>query len=376
MANIEDRWTVADPDGGRKRLRTERYGRGLRWRATWVEPDGSRRRRSFPTKDAAQAHLEDVGVDQRAGTYISADRGAIALAEMADRWYREQVHQRASSLAVVRRRLDRTILPALGPVRLADLDRSTVQAAVTAWSSELAGSTVRVAYVYLAGICTLAVDERRIPASPCRRINLPPAGGEPVVPMTVQRVQDLTDALWVPYRPMAVLIAGSGMRSSEARGLTGDRIVPAGGGARVRIDRQLVSRAAGRPEWGPLKTASSVRTLSIGAVTLDALGDLDDGLVLTTGEGRAITRGMASTAWRDAAQKVGLAAGTGWHELRHFHASLLIAAGSSPRAVAHRLGHKDPTETLRTYAHLWPDDDDRMRDTSDGVVRLPDKRAA
>jgi len=36
--------------------------------------------------------------------------------------------------------------------------------------------------------------------------------------------------------------------------------------------------------------------------------------------------------------------------------------------VAHRLGHKDPTETLRTYAHLWPDDDERMRGLSDGVI--------
>jgi integrase len=372
VANIEDRWTAADPDGGRKRVRTDRYGQGLRWRATWSEPDGARRRKSFPTKDAAQAHLEDVGASQRAGTYVSPERGAITVAEMADRWYRQQVHQRASSLDAVRRRLNRTILPVLGTTRLADLDRAAVQDAVTAWAGELAGSTVRVAYVYLAGICALAVDERRIAATPCRRINLPPVDRPPVVPLTVQQVQDLTDALWRPYRPMAVLIAASGLRSAEARGLTGDRVVPAEVGARLRVDRQLVTRNSGRPEWGPLKTESSVRTLSIGKATLDALGPLDDGLVLTTGKGQAITRGMASSAWRAAAAKVGLPEGTGWHELRHFHASLLIARGSSPRAVAHRLGHKDPTETLRTYAHLWPDDDDRMRDATDGLIILPD----
>lgn len=83
------------------------------------------------------------------------------------------------------------------------------------------------------------------------------------------------------------------------------------------------------------------------------------------------TRGMASTAWRAAGEKVGLPTGTGWHDLRHFHASLLIARGSSPRAVASRLGHKDPTETLRTYAHLWPDDDEKMRDATDGLIVLP-----
>jgi integrase len=75
-------------------------------------------------------------------------------------------------------------------------------------------------------------------------------------------------------------------------------------------------------------------------------------------------------AWQDARERVpGI--GDGWHQLRHHHASLLIAAGLSPVAVAHRLGHKDATETLRTYGHLWADDDDRMVSASDGLLVLP-----
>lgn len=152
----------------------------------------------------------------------------------------------------------------------------------------------------------------------------------------------------------------------------GDRGVPVEGGARVRVDRQMVSRDSSRPEWGPLKTPASYRTMSIGTVALEQFGPLDDGLVLTTGQGRVITRAMASSAWRAAAAKVGLPTGSGWHDLRHFHASKLIAGGWSPRAVASRLGHRDPTETLRTYARLWPDDDDRMRGATDGLIVLPD----
>ena len=45
--------------------------------------------------------------------------------------------------------------------------------------------------------------------------------------------------------------------------------------------------------------------------------------------------------------------------LSHFHASPLIADGLAPRTVADRLGHEDLAETLRTYAHLWPTDEDR-----------------
>ena len=377
MAHVEDRWMIVDPEAKRvdpktrKKIRGPRWGKGSRWIAVWFEADGTKATKTFRVKDAAEAHLASVEVELRAGTYIDPRRGAITLRQMAEGWYQEQVHQRATSLQVIRRRLDRTILPTLGDRPLASLDRTAIQAAVTAWSKDIAPSTVRVAYVYLAGICSLAVEERRIPATPCRKINLPPIEHPPVVPMTVARVQALTDALWVPYQRMAVLAAASGLRSGELRGLTWDRVTITDAGAQLRIDRQLTSVTSARPTWGPLKTESSVRTVTVGCATARALGEPGDGLVLTTGRGGAITRGMASTAWRAAGAKIGLDEGTGWHELRHFHASLLIAGGSSPVAVAHRLGHKNPQETLATYAHLWVDDEDRMRTASDGVVGLP-----
>ncbi|WP_127572720.1 tyrosine-type recombinase/integrase [Georgenia faecalis] len=369
MAHVADRWTVPSPSG--RRIKGPRHGQGMRWQAVWHEPDGTRRRQSFTTKDAAQAHLDHVAVTQRAGTYVSPDRGRITVAEMAARWRTEQVHQRATSLDVVDRRLRNTLLPTLGHVRLADLDRGAVQAAVTQWAGDLAPTTVRVTYVYLAQILTLAIDERRIAASPCRRINLPPVDREPVIPLTVAQVQAVTDALWRPYRPMAVLAAATGMRSGELRGLTWDRVeVRADGTGRVRVDRQLVGGTAQEPLWGPPKTGTSVRVIGIGPATVAALGEPGEGLLVRGARGGAVNRQRASEAWRHAAQAVGLPVGSGWHELRHFHASLLIAGGASPVAVAHRLGHKDPVETLRTYAHLWPDDDDRMRDAADGLISL------
>lgn len=53
-----------------------------------------------------------------------------------------------------------------------------------------------------------------------------------------------------------------------------------------------------------------------------------------------------------------------FHELRHFYASLLVRHGESVKVQA-RLGHAPATETLNTYAHLWPDSDDRSRDAID-----------
>lgn len=373
MAHVEDRWTVPNPDG-RGRVRGPRYGVGARWRAVWQEPNGQRRRKTFDTKDAAEAHLQDVGVQQRTGTYVSPAASAVPLRDVAERWFREQVHQRPTSLEGVRRRLDRTILPTLGDVPLTLLTRSVVQDAVTTWSATLAPGTVRVAYVYLAGVCALAVQERRLVTSPCTRINLPRDERPRVEPYSTTLVQALTDAADERYRPLFVLAAASGLRSGELRGLTWDRVVETPDGAVLRVDRQLTREtvAAARPVLGPVKTASSDRLVAIGKTTRGALGERGEGFVFTTTRGGPILHKTAWRIWRASAAAAGAPDGDGWHELRHFHASLLIAGGASPVAVAHRLGHKDPTETMRTYAHLWIDDDERMRDASDGVIRLPD----
>ena len=50
-----------------------------------------------------------------------------------------------------------------------------------------------------------------------------------------------------------------------------------------------------------------------------------------------------------------------WHDLRHYYASLLIRHGESVKTVQARLGHASAVETLDTYAHLWPDSEDRTR---------------
>lgn len=42
------------------------------------------------------------------------------------------------------------------------------------------------------------------------------------------------------------------------------------------------------------------------------------------------------------------------YDLRHLHASLLLARGVSLRTVSERLGHADPGFTLSTYTHVVP----------------------
>jgi integrase len=64
--------------------------------------------------------------------------------------------------------------------------------------------------------------------------------------------------------------------------------------------------------------------------------------------------------WRTTLKTAGLA-GIKLHDLRHFHASGLIAAGCDVVTVQRALGHSAATTTLNTYSHLWPNAEDRTR---------------
>jgi integrase len=72
-------------------------------------------------------------------------------------------------------------------------------------------------------------------------------------------------------------------------------------------------------------------------------------------------------AWRQAKAKAGVD-GFRLHDLRHFYASGLIAAGCDISTVQYALGHSSPTVTLRTYTHLWPKAEDRTRAAAQGLV--------
>ena len=55
------------------------------------------------------------------------------------------------------------------------------------------------------------------------------------------------------------------------------------------------------------------------------------------------------------------------HDLRHFTATQLIGAGVDVRTVAGRLGHSDPSVTLRVYSHAL---EERDRAAADVIGRV------
>jgi integrase len=195
------------------------------------------------------------------------------------------------------------------------------------------------------------------------------------------------------WRAMVQLGVAAGPRVSEALGLTVDRtgLKPPSPKPTLRIDRQLVVRKGEPAYLGPPKRKASRRDVPVPRVLVKALAEhlsafpsapremvcRDEAgrtwaevveLVFTTARGEPLTRSRFGDAWRAAVKTAGLPAGTSYHDLRHFYASLLIDHGESVKVVQRRLGHASATETLDTYSHLWPDSEDRTRDAVDSVL--------
>jgi hypothetical protein len=89
-----------------------------RFEARYRAPDGRERSRRFVTKREAQAHLDQVGVDRRAGTWRDPRAGRIPLADWATQWESTTVHLRASSRARDESYLRNHVLPRFGAMRL------------------------------------------------------------------------------------------------------------------------------------------------------------------------------------------------------------------------------------------------------------------
>jgi integrase len=63
------------------------------------------------------------------------------------------------------------------------------------------------------------------------------------------------------------------------------------------------------------------------------------------------------------------------YDTRHSCASMLLADGASIRAVSDRLGHKDPSMTLRVYAHCLPSDQEKLAAAAGKLLAAPAAKA-
>lgn len=359
MAHIEDRWYTGK---GKARTKTARHGQGKRWRAIWVEYDGTRRSTSTASKDSAQAILDKVTTQVLTGDYITADKGRMKVKELWPKYVASQLHHRPQTVATIQNSWTTHINRLVGHMRMGDIDSEVIQEFITELSRVLAPNSVRQNYIYLRSFLNWAQD-RGYCRAPKRVPSFPEVSAERYVPLKDGEVLAIREHIRPEFASMVLFGAATGLRPGELRGLWWEDLREIGDRILVTVRRQ--TDQAG--QIAPLKTKWSYREFSIGLKVFAALGEPGKGFIWGSARSGQWSAGAQGAAWREARKLAGVDS-SGWHDLRHYHASKLIAAGMSPVAVASRLGHKDASRTLDVYGHLWPTDDERMRIIGDDLI--------
>lgn len=395
MGHVEDRWykTVRQPGGGTQRVKSARFGTGMRYRVRYMTPDGRERSESFPdrAKRDAEAFLVTVESDKLRASYVDPAAGRITFREYAETWLRTRVLDE-SSREPTEYRVRKHLYPFFGNRQLASIKPGHVREWDSGLVGKLAPATRSVIFTHLRSILAAAVDDERIVKNPCsaRSVQPPRPPERRPVPWTLEQVNAIRAAMPLRYRPVVDLGAGCGMRQGEILGLAEDDVDLDGGW--VHVTHQL-KRVRSRLVYGlpksdrdrriplPGSVADVLRThmkeYPPVAVTLPwedpASTDLRTyRLVLFTSRRTPINRTeLDRRAWKRAVTAAGIvpSRSTGMHALRHFYASALLDAGESVKALAAYLGHTDPGFTLRVYTHLMPASEERTRRAIDALFR-------
>jgi integrase len=346
--------------------------RGDRYEVRWFDPETGRRpSKLFDSSREAKRFANRIGRSVDDGTYIDPDAGKLTFKSYAEEWRARQVH-RASTAEQVESNLRLHVYPRIGARPLGSLRNSDLQSLVKALDAKLSPSTVAVVFSWVASILKSAAADK-LPVPSTANVKLPRVTRGRVVPLEPEVVAALADKIPERYQAAIVLGAGSGVRISEALGLTVDRVDFLN--RRLTVDRQLTRKGGRLPVFGPVKSKDNrPRTIPVGEVVIDALaqhlaryGPGPEGLIFTTRYGGPVRHTTWSDNWRSAAD--GLDVDGGFHALRHFYASTLISAGCSVKEVQERLGHTSAAMTLDIYSHLWPSDEDRTRRVTDDALR-------
>jgi integrase len=264
----------------------------------------------------------------------------------------------------------------------------------------------------LSGVCDRCVEKGYLPKSPTRGLRLPQGrhigldddddDDHEMVCLTEVEWDRLFACITDSYKPFVDFLGGTGCRWGESVVLRVKDFDLTASVPVVRIRRALKWSPDGKHTIGPPKTKRGRRTVTLPSEVVEAVTPLlkdknANELVFTAPRGGMIVhRTFWSKVWRPAiwrAQRcerhteAECKCGTGEpqrctlhakkhggrgipdpcgcegtlkqtpriHDIRHTHASWLLARGIPVHVVSARLGHRKPSVTHDIYTHLLPD---------------------
>lgn len=393
----------ASGEGGKKASKNrKRRGRGeggVRWREgkqLWegtvsLGYDGEGRRLRRTVYGASKREVLDEMARLRGQPSVPAEAARLTVAALVARWLDStkartaaRTHEDRSAVCAAH------LTPRLGPALVAKLTALQVEAFYASMRNDGVGpGAARHAARALCAALNYAARLGVVAASPAAAVDLPPEPQREMVVLSPELLRHfLARTARLPVHPLLCLALGTGMRRGELLGLHWPDVDLGGDAPSVTVRQALTwTKAAGFALKTP-KTKAARRTVTLPPFAAEALrvlrvGRQRDGLIrapvfCTRKGGFLIFRNVgnafaAAVDWADDPEKGThekrrkaarpepvIPEGFRFHDMRHTHASLLLSAGQSLKAVSARLGHANAALTLRTYAHAMPGDDARL----------------
>lgn len=374
---IADDWTYRR--GPKKGEKKPTYGTGLRWRVVWMDPDTHRERsKSFKKKTDADAFRTKTEDSLRGDTYVSATVAALTVRDAAEAWLNSKKRIKPAARRKYRDDLDNYALPRWGDKLLTAVKRPDIEAWISdlangtaprradakAFDGVLSSSSIEGVFTVLNASFRYAMREGWIRQNPATGVETPKPKGEPVIFLTYAELEHLiASARRVGRESDAVMVAvmgNIGLRPGEAVALdVGDVDLRA---RRIHVSKTVTLDDDRRHVIGDTpKTPSAIRAVPIPPHLLADLEALTKGRdriepLFTSPKGERLNLyNWRARNWSKAKDAADMPAGLTPKGLRHTAASHAIAAGADVLVVQQMLGHASATETLNTYAKLWPD---------------------
>jgi integrase len=365
-------------------------GKGI-WRLRYEgPPDGKGRRKQLSatvhgTKAQAQSRQRDLMQAVEKNGYVEPSR--LTVAQYMQRWLSAYAasHVRPSTLQGYAGCVRRYIVPCLGGVPLARLASHHIQGMyATMTNAGLSPNTQRQAHAVLFEALDHAMQQK----PPLLVSN--PANAKDLAPKRVRKemaswdvetarkfASELTTGV---YADLFHLALQTGMRRSELCGLKWDALDLERGQLAVR--RVLLHINGKGMVLDQPKTPRSRRTITLSRSSVERLRRIrtrqaeqrlslgsawrDEGYVFTMKDGRPADPDNVSHVFEDLLRKHRLPK-IRLHDLRHLHATILLAAGVNVKVISERLGHHSAAFTMDTYAHVL---DNMQREAADKTDAL------
>jgi integrase len=350
----------------------KRNGKKVGYRgAYWVHTaDGPKRRYvSGKTRDEVHEKLIEALGNRAQGLVF--DAGNLTVGEYLTRWLNDSVRGtvRPSTFEVHRHMIEPHIVPALGRLKLKDLNSAHVRGFYREkLDSGLSAATVRKMHSVLRKALMQAVLDGLIPRNVCEAVKPPKVERKEIKPLDREQANALLEvASGDRLEALYVLAIHTGMREGELLGLKWEDVDLKAGVLRLR---HALVREGGKVTLGDLKTPKSRRSVRLTYAATEALrshlerqveemermGSLyqPGGLVFATERGTLINpSNLRNRSFKPLLKRASIP-DICFHDLRHTCATLLLSQGTHPKLVQELLGHATIAMTLDTYSHFLP----------------------